>query len=124
MHEGGEAQPIVRCSKCSARSCFPHLVPWHERLTCEEYDEMLRNPDGFQSALDREDEAQRELELRQQEGKTLARQRKEVEEGRQRQRYDEEQERARVKQQKNDQRMKAQAEESRKIEDTKRKTNE
>ena len=41
LHDGGMAQPIIRCLNCRFRSCFKHSVPWHDRLTCEEYDEML-----------------------------------------------------------------------------------
>ncbi|KAL2060168.1 hypothetical protein VTL71DRAFT_9563 [Oculimacula yallundae] len=55
-HEGGAGQPIVRCMQCGSRSCFHHSVPWHDRLTCEEYDEMLRDPDGFEGAVDKANE--------------------------------------------------------------------
>ena len=61
LHESGSAQPIIRCLNCGFRSCFRHSVPWHERLTCEEYDEMLRDPDGFRSAVDKDDEASEEV---------------------------------------------------------------
>ncbi len=43
--------------KCSFRSCFRHTVPWHDRLTCQEYEEMMNDPDGFKSAIERDDEA-------------------------------------------------------------------
>lgn len=32
----------VICNKCGAKSCYFHRVPWHNGLTCEEYDD--RNP--------------------------------------------------------------------------------
>ncbi|KAI9048310.1 hypothetical protein LZ554_008104 [Drepanopeziza brunnea f. sp. 'monogermtubi'] len=89
IHEGGSTQPIVRCSNCGFRSCFRHGVPWHDRLTCEEYDAMLLNPDGFQAAIDRDDEAaaaevkRREAEDRL--AKAAERQAREVEMERQRQ---------------------------------------
>ncbi|CZR59768.1 uncharacterized protein PAC_09662 [Phialocephala subalpina] len=56
LHTTGQKQPIVRCKKCGFRSCFKHGVAWHERLTCDEYDEMKRNPMGFKSMLEREEE--------------------------------------------------------------------
>jgi len=36
VHEGGTAQPIMRCP-CGHRSCFVCEVEYHEGLTCEEY---------------------------------------------------------------------------------------
>ena len=57
LHTGGNEQPIVRCMKCRFRSCFRHVIPWHDRLTCQEYDEMVNDPDGFKSAIERDDEA-------------------------------------------------------------------
>lgn len=56
LHASGDTQPIIRCLNCNFRSCFRHSVPWHHRLTCEEYDDMLEDPDNFQSAVDRDDE--------------------------------------------------------------------
>ena len=38
LHEGGAVAPIVRCQTCGARSCFTHMCPWHEGLTCDDYD--------------------------------------------------------------------------------------
>lgn len=99
LHEGGMSQPIVRCLKCGQRSCFRHSVPWHDRLTCAEYDEMLEDPDGFQSALDTEElaaadaaaEAERAKTLMEQDDEVLARrvdeQERQAEEDRQRQRH-------------------------------------
>ncbi|CZT05440.1 uncharacterized protein RAG0_11529 [Rhynchosporium agropyri] len=57
VHTGSTEQPIVRCNNCGFRSCFQHSVPWHDRLTCDEYDEMLRDPDSFESAVDKANEA-------------------------------------------------------------------
>lgn len=55
IHEGGAEQPISKCQICSFRTCFYHQVAWHERLTCEEYDELQRDPDGFQSRVEKEE---------------------------------------------------------------------
>ncbi|KUJ11963.1 uncharacterized protein LY89DRAFT_653517 [Mollisia scopiformis] len=42
LHATGMEQPIVRCEKCGFRSCFRHGGVWHERLSCEEFEEMQR----------------------------------------------------------------------------------
>ncbi|KAJ5038668.1 uncharacterized protein L3040_006348 [Drepanopeziza brunnea f. sp. 'multigermtubi'] len=89
IHEGGSTQPIVRCSNCHFRSCFRHGVPWHDRLTCEEYDAMLLNPEGFQAAIDRDDAASaaemKRLEAEDRLAKAAERQAREAEMERQRQ---------------------------------------
>lgn len=40
-HSSGHAAPVLRCHACNKRSCFTHDVPWHEGLTCGDYDDML-----------------------------------------------------------------------------------
>jgi hypothetical protein len=30
--------PVVICVACKSRACFEHKVPWHEGLTCRQYD--------------------------------------------------------------------------------------
>lgn len=30
--------PIVECNSCGFRTCFHHQIPWHEDVTCEEFD--------------------------------------------------------------------------------------
>jgi len=37
-HPYGDAYPIVQCSWCYKKSCFTHQLPWHEGLTCAEFD--------------------------------------------------------------------------------------
>jgi hypothetical protein len=71
LHSSGESQPIIRCLNCNFRSCFKHAVEWHERLTCDEYDEYLADPDGFQSAVDKDDEAAELLRAKQEENESL-----------------------------------------------------
>ncbi|KAM0561716.1 hypothetical protein ACHAPJ_002885 [Fusarium lateritium] len=56
IHESGSAQPIVICLHCNHRSCFHHNVAWHETLSCEEYDQLLADPDNFRSRLELENE--------------------------------------------------------------------
>ncbi|KAF4955119.1 hypothetical protein FSARC_11945 [Fusarium sarcochroum] len=56
IHESGSAQPIVTCLHCNHRSCFHHNVAWHETLSCEEYDQLLADPDNFRSRLELENE--------------------------------------------------------------------
>src|SRR6202020_626630 len=33
-----DGYPIVQCSWCYKKSCFTHKLPWHEGLTCAEFD--------------------------------------------------------------------------------------
>ena len=35
-----DAYPIVQCSCCYKKSCFTHQLPWHEGLTCSEFDSL------------------------------------------------------------------------------------
>ncbi|KAK7422126.1 hypothetical protein QQX98_001869 [Neonectria punicea] len=57
IHESGDEQPIVTCLHCNHRSCFHHRVPWHENLSCDEYDQLLADPENFRSRLELENEA-------------------------------------------------------------------
>ncbi|KAH7111055.1 hypothetical protein B0J11DRAFT_447738, partial [Dendryphion nanum] len=36
-----DSNPIFRCAQCSFRSCIQHKVPWHDGLTCTEYDASI-----------------------------------------------------------------------------------
>ena len=125
LHDGGMAQPIIRCLNCGFRSCFRHSVPWHDRLTCEEYDEMLQNPDCFRSAIDMQDAAAEvAIRLQEQEDEMLARgmeQRdKRAEQERQKQRHEEERRRARAAQKAAAERAKVEKDRARKMEALKR----
>lgn len=72
-HTSGSAHPIVICDNCGARSCFNHRVKWHERLTCDEYNEYLQDPLNFKSRLEiEEEEARRQKERQEQEDFMLA----------------------------------------------------
>ncbi|KAL7798176.1 hypothetical protein V8C37DRAFT_368983 [Trichoderma ceciliae] len=57
IHDTGHDQPIVTCLHCAHRSCFHHNVAWHQGLTCEEYDQLLADPDNFRSKLEIDNEA-------------------------------------------------------------------
>jgi len=102
LHESGVTQPIVRCHKCSFRSCFRHAVSWHDRLTCDEYDAMLQDPDGFKSAIDKEEEKANARRLQLEGDEKFARELDQVdkreEQDRQRQNHEEERRRARAQQ--------------------------
>ncbi|CAF0915669.1 unnamed protein product [Adineta ricciae] len=50
LNDGGQANNIVTCFNCHKRTCFTHRVPWHEGLTCAEYDQT-RNADDEASQL-------------------------------------------------------------------------
>lgn len=129
LHDGGTSQPIIRCLNCGSRSCFRHSVPWHDRLTCEEYEEMLKDPDGFQSAIDKDDDAAAMVKrLQEQEDEMFARsldQRdKRAEQDRQKQRHEEERRRARAAQQAESERKKVEQERARQREELKRRARE
>ncbi|KAK2016978.1 hypothetical protein LZ32DRAFT_635580 [Colletotrichum eremochloae] len=54
LHDVDEGQPMVTCLHCGQRSCFTHNVVWHENLSCEEYDALLRDPENFRSRIEME----------------------------------------------------------------------
>lgn len=47
IHDSDARHPIVTCLHCGQRSCFKHNVPWHEGLTCKEFDRLLADPVNF-----------------------------------------------------------------------------
>ncbi|TVY56578.1 Uncharacterized protein LCER1_G004036 [Lachnellula cervina] len=55
IHYGGASHPLIHCPDCGFKSCFTHKAPWHHRYTCGEYDEMLKDPDGFRDALEKKE---------------------------------------------------------------------
>ncbi|KAF8603507.1 hypothetical protein BDV93DRAFT_164050 [Ceratobasidium sp. AG-I] len=42
LHKGGKARPVVTCTTCYAKSCFKHDRPWHDDMTCDEFDQKLK----------------------------------------------------------------------------------
>ncbi|KAI8671014.1 RING-type domain-containing protein [Fusarium keratoplasticum] len=56
IHDSGSEQPIVTCLHCGHRSCFHHNVVWHQTLSCDEYDQLLADPENFRSNLEIENE--------------------------------------------------------------------
>ncbi|PVF96668.1 hypothetical protein CPB86DRAFT_816178 [Serendipita vermifera] len=42
-HIGGDVNSIVICYACGSKQCFKHKAAWHEGLTCEQWDEKLKN---------------------------------------------------------------------------------
>ncbi|KAF4631885.1 hypothetical protein G7Y89_g6245 [Cudoniella acicularis] len=145
FHESGASQPIVECPNCRFRSCFTHNIPWHKGMTCEEYDRMLEDPDGFQTERDRENEAleaeRRNLEVfqearRQQEeedrrvARELSQQDQLAEQDRQKQRheeqirYEERKRRERAQQQRDAERRKQAQEQAQQREEIKRRQRE
>ncbi|QRW15794.1 IBR domain protein [Rhizoctonia solani] len=42
VHKPGPNQPIVTCNTCHQKSCYVHDRPWHEGLSCEDFDIKLR----------------------------------------------------------------------------------
>ncbi|KAI9375617.1 hypothetical protein BJX61DRAFT_539632 [Aspergillus egyptiacus] len=38
VHTSGAKSPMMTCRECGSRTCFNHQRPWHENMTCREYD--------------------------------------------------------------------------------------
>lgn len=55
IHDSDARHPIVTCLHCGERSCFRHNVPWHEGLTCKEYDRLIADPENFKSRWENDD---------------------------------------------------------------------
>ncbi|KAH8900892.1 hypothetical protein GQ53DRAFT_740730 [Thozetella sp. PMI_491] len=45
----GSASPIFTCERCRGLTCAHHKVPWHANITCDEYDQLLADPENFRS---------------------------------------------------------------------------
>ncbi|KAG8695921.1 hypothetical protein FRC08_007466 [Ceratobasidium sp. 394] len=43
IHRNGKYNPVVICETCNAKSCYNHDRPWHEGLTCEQYDKLRQD---------------------------------------------------------------------------------
>ena len=41
LHVGGNDTPIVRCTGCSAKTCFLHKSKYHDGLSCTEHDASI-----------------------------------------------------------------------------------
>ena len=111
LHDKGALEPIVRCLNCGFRSCFVHSGPWHSGFTCDEYNEMLQDPENYQSARDKENTDLDLLKRFQEEqdfkaAQELSSRDKREEEQRQMRRHQEEREKARVAQRKEAEEMK------------------
>lgn len=56
IHETGPDMPIVSCVQCGHRYCFVHQVPWHEGITCTDYDVLQNDPENFRPQMDIDNE--------------------------------------------------------------------
>jgi len=55
IHSGSDKEPIMTCKACGQKSCYTHDIPWHDTLTCDEYNEAKKGEDvATQDLLDRE----------------------------------------------------------------------
>ncbi|KAF8540831.1 hypothetical protein BDD12DRAFT_831680 [Trichophaea hybrida] len=45
IHDGGAENPIVTCNSCQFQTCFTHNIPFHEGMTCTQYDEHVKERD-------------------------------------------------------------------------------
>ncbi|KAH6667617.1 hypothetical protein B0J14DRAFT_489716 [Halenospora varia] len=43
IHDSGDEQPIMTCTTCSFKTCYTHKMPWHEGLTCSQFDESRQD---------------------------------------------------------------------------------
>lgn len=41
---------MIECVKCAYKMCFWHKAPWHEGLTCDEFDQKMENDGSFQDS--------------------------------------------------------------------------
>ncbi|KAI0436176.1 hypothetical protein F4803DRAFT_543174 [Xylaria telfairii] len=46
LHLEGRENPLMICTNCRGKTCFAHQAPWHDGLTCREFD----NPDATTTA--------------------------------------------------------------------------
>lgn len=56
IHASGEKQAAVVCDNCRRKTCYRHRMPFHEGLTCGEYDDIQE--DGY-TIVEAEDEQER-----------------------------------------------------------------
>ncbi|KAI1122433.1 hypothetical protein F5Y10DRAFT_254024 [Nemania abortiva] len=40
LHLEGRENPLMICTNCRGKTCFNHQSPWHDGLTCREYDNL------------------------------------------------------------------------------------
>lgn len=50
VHPDGAESPLMICDSCRGLSCFTHQSPWHEGMTCVEFDNPQDAGDGSNSA--------------------------------------------------------------------------
>jgi len=50
IHEGGNQEPIMTCTKCATKTCFKHKAAWHSGKTCDEFDKELKNSEEAANA--------------------------------------------------------------------------
>lgn len=48
LHPEGRENPLMICNNCRGKTCFNHQAPWHDGLTCREFD----NPDATTTTND------------------------------------------------------------------------
>ena len=46
-HPEGDSSPLIICNQCRKLTCFTHQAPWHDGMTCYEFD----NPDEGQKSV-------------------------------------------------------------------------
>ncbi|KAH8160308.1 hypothetical protein CIB48_g7944 [Xylaria polymorpha] len=40
LHLEGRENPLMICTNCRGKTCFTHQAPWHDGLTCREFDNL------------------------------------------------------------------------------------
>ncbi|KAI1324733.1 hypothetical protein F5Y16DRAFT_380233 [Xylariaceae sp. FL0255] len=46
LHLDGEESPLMICNNCQSMTCFTHQSPWHDGLTCREFDSAQGNTES------------------------------------------------------------------------------
>ncbi|KAL2851588.1 hypothetical protein BJY01DRAFT_109774 [Aspergillus pseudoustus] len=73
IHASGAESPIMTCMYCHARTCFTHQRPWHEGMTCYEYDHPELAIEREERERQEEAATQRKLQQQVEGDETLAR---------------------------------------------------
>ncbi|CAG8689554.1 2851_t:CDS:2, partial [Dentiscutata erythropus] len=46
IHYQRDIAPIMTCKACGEKSCYTHDVPWHENMTCAQYEEKKKESEA------------------------------------------------------------------------------
>ncbi|CAG8522410.1 16537_t:CDS:2 [Dentiscutata heterogama] len=46
IHYERDDAPIMTCRSCGEKSCYTHDVPWHENMSCQQYEEKRKESEA------------------------------------------------------------------------------